>query len=46
MVACYHAGGKLLVCGNGGSAADSERILGELVKAGLQDAQVCEYRHF
>jgi D-sedoheptulose 7-phosphate isomerase len=30
--ACYRAGGKLLVCGNGGSAADSEHIVGELMK--------------
>jgi D-sedoheptulose 7-phosphate isomerase len=29
---CFKAGGKLLVCGNGGSAADSEHIVGELMK--------------
>jgi D-sedoheptulose 7-phosphate isomerase len=29
---CFAAGGKLLVCGNGGSAADSEHIVGELMK--------------
>lgn len=28
----YEAGGKLLVCGNGGSASDSEHIVGELMK--------------
>lgn len=28
----YEAGGKLLVAGNGGSAADSEHIVGELMK--------------
>jgi D-sedoheptulose 7-phosphate isomerase len=28
----YKAGGKLLICGNGGSAADSEHIAGELMK--------------
>ncbi|MHB9037553.1 MAG: D-sedoheptulose-7-phosphate isomerase [Armatimonadota bacterium] len=27
------SGGKLLVCGNGGSAADSEHIVGELMKS-------------
>jgi D-sedoheptulose 7-phosphate isomerase len=27
-----HAGGSVLVCGNGGSAADSEHIVGELAK--------------
>jgi D-sedoheptulose 7-phosphate isomerase len=30
--ACHGAGGKLLVCGNGGSAADCEHIVGELMK--------------
>ena len=29
---CYLHGGKLLVAGNGGSAADSEHIVGELMK--------------
>lgn len=28
----YKRGGKLLCCGNGGSAADSEHIVGELMK--------------
>lgn len=32
---CYRNGGKLLVCGNGGSAADSEHIVGELMKGFL-----------
>lgn len=32
MVNCFQQGGKLLVCGNGGSAADSEHIVGELMK--------------
>jgi phosphoheptose isomerase len=30
---CYEGHGKLLVCGNGGSAADSEHIVGELMKS-------------
>ena len=30
---CYRGGGKLLICGNGGSAADSEHIVGELMKS-------------
>jgi D-sedoheptulose 7-phosphate isomerase len=30
--ASFRRGGKLLVCGNGGSAADSEHIVGELMK--------------
>ncbi len=29
---CFQKGGKLLVCGNGGSAADAEHIVGELMK--------------
>lgn len=29
---CYEKGGKLLVAGNGGSCADSEHIVGELMK--------------
>lgn len=29
---CHHAGGRVLVCGNGGSAADAEHIVGELAK--------------
>lgn len=29
----YRSGKKLLVCGNGGSAADSEHIVGELMKS-------------
>ena len=31
-----HAGGKLLICGNGGSAADAEHWTGELLKGFLQ----------
>ena len=29
---CFRGGGKVLVCGNGGSAADAEHIVGELLK--------------
>ena len=32
MEECYTNGGKLLVAGNGGSAADAEHIVGELMK--------------
>ena len=28
----YDAGGKVMICGNGGSAADAEHIVGELMK--------------
>lgn len=32
MKRCYDNKGKILICGNGGSAADSEHIVGELMK--------------
>ena len=32
MIETYEKGGKILVCGNGGSASDSEHIVGELLK--------------
>ncbi len=32
LVETFEQGGKLLICGNGGSAADSEHIVGELMK--------------
>ena len=36
MVSCFDNGGKLLCCGNGGSAADSDHLVGELVKGFLK----------
>lgn len=32
LIAAFEAGGKLLLCGNGGSCADCEHIVGELMK--------------
>ena len=32
LLTCYRGGGKVLTCGNGGSAADAEHIVGELLK--------------
>lgn len=32
MVRCYENGGKIMTCGNGGSAADAVHIVGELMK--------------
>ena len=32
LISTYENDGKLLICGNGGSAADSEHIVGELMK--------------
>jgi D-sedoheptulose 7-phosphate isomerase len=40
VVDCYDAGGKLLVCGNGGSAADADHIVGELMKGYLSPRQL------
>ena len=33
LVACYDGGGKLMLCGNGGSNADAMHIAGELCKS-------------
>lgn len=35
MYRTYRSGGKILVCGNGGSCADSDHIVGELMKGFL-----------
>lgn len=32
LVKCFSNGGKLLICGNGGSSSDSDHIAGELMK--------------
>ena len=32
LLSAYRSGGKVLTCGNGGSAADAEHIVGELMK--------------
>lgn len=36
LIDCYNKGGKLLICGNGGSCADSDHIVGELMKGFLK----------
>lgn len=36
IIECYENGGKLLICGNGGSCADSDHIVGELMKGFLK----------
>jgi len=33
LISCYENGGKVLVCGNGGSCSDAEHIVGELMKS-------------
>lgn len=36
LIACYEKGNKLLLCGNGGSCADCDHIVGELMKGFLK----------
>ncbi len=36
LIECYKNNGKVLICGNGGSCADSEHIVGELMKGFLK----------
>ena len=36
-IRCFENGGKLLICGNGGSCADGEHIVGELMKGFLKN---------
>ena len=40
LATCYRQGGKVLICGNGGSASDSEHLVGELMKGYLQPRPV------
>ena len=44
MLDTYKYGGKILVCGNGGSAADSEHIVGELMKGFVKKRSVTDER--
>ena len=44
MIDTYKKGGKVLVCGNGGSASDSEHIVGELMKGFLLKRPVNDER--
>ncbi|XID93450.1 SIS domain-containing protein [Paenibacillaceae bacterium WGS1546] len=37
---CFRGGGKLLLCGNGGSASDCEHIVGELMKGFLSERPI------
>jgi D-sedoheptulose 7-phosphate isomerase len=40
--ACYENGGKLLIAGNGGSCADAEHIVGELMKGFVKRRSVSD----
>ena len=42
IIECYKNGGKLLICGNGGSCADAEHIVGELMKGFLEKRPLSE----
>ncbi|MBO5944324.1 MAG: SIS domain-containing protein [Clostridia bacterium] len=44
MIDTYKKGGKTLVCGNGGSAADADHIVGELMKGFLKDRKITDAR--
>ena len=44
MIDTYRSGGKVLVCGNGGSAADCEHIVGELMKGFMKKREVTDNR--
>ena len=43
LVDSWRAGGKLIVCGNGGSASDAEHIVGELMKGFLLPRHLDEH---
>jgi D-sedoheptulose 7-phosphate isomerase len=44
LIETYEKGGKVLVCGNGGSASDCEHIVGELMKGFLSTRPVTDAR--
>lgn len=44
MIESYSKGGKLLLCGNGGSCADCDHIVGELMKGFLKRRALCGQR--
>ena len=42
VIRCYESGGKLLLCGNGGSSADCDHIVGELMKGFIKKRPLSE----
>ena len=44
MIDTYKNSGKILVCGNGGSSADADHIVGELMKGFFKDRKVTDER--
>jgi D-sedoheptulose 7-phosphate isomerase len=43
MLECYDNNGKLLCCGNGGSAADCDHLVGELMKGFLKKRPLSDF---
>ncbi len=44
MISCFKNGGKLLVCGNGGSCSDSDHIVGELMKGFMSKRPISQQK--
>lgn len=44
MIECYKNGGKILLCGNGGSCADCDHIVGELMKGFLKKRPLSDHQ--
>lgn len=44
VIDCYEKGGKLILCGNGGSCADCDHIVGELMKGFLKLRPLSDYQ--
>lgn len=42
LINCYKNGNKVLICGNGGSSADSAHIVGELMKGFVKQRKISE----
>lgn len=42
LASCFSKGGKMLIAGNGGSAADSEHIVGELMKGFVKSRRMSD----
>lgn len=42
IISTYELGGKLLICGNGGSASDADHIVGELMKGFLKKRPISD----
>ena len=45
LINTYRNGGKVLICGNGGSSADSDHIVGELMKSFIKKRPISEELH-